>query len=538
MVNFLPLRPLLRHRQQQLSQCSTSIPLCSNGIFGSVQSPQNWLHSCSVHQNSAEEVRWCSPSRWCSKRRNLLLHCSVSAAYGGGVSSVDSKGLRKISSLVQKGGDGHISAGYSWRGRRIGCGGAKGSNKRLQLQLVGGYGYEGKSFHDDSDDVSLGRAAAARGASRSEGVECVEEDVAEKKNHEVVIAFDDVRILANYMTRHNYVRVLEVSRTADSVLAGARVLLLDKPGNVHSIYQRYKVLTDSYYDIMAALPAIIPEGPIGILGLGAGTAARLIHHFWAEIDMHGWELDPGVIQAARKFFDLEELEWKESNDIFTEKNAEKNGEKNSFDLNVLQWKESKDISEKNAETNVQTLNPKPHRRRNSSGTYNLWADESDEVKLSLFQGFDQRPGNRHNNGLLRVHIGDALDDQNVAIEGGFSGLIVDLFAEGAVIPELQQIDIWRKLRAKLRPNGRIIVNCGGSCVEAVEKNGVRKDGEITARETLAAIADVFKGELSVTYLRDRGDNSIALTGPPPDLEVWRDTLPECLRLGIEGFTPY
>lgn len=71
----------------------------------------------------------------------------------------------------------------------------------------------------------------------------------------------------------------------------------------------FRVLTEAYYDVLAALPAVIPEGPIGILGLGAGTAARLIHHFWPAIHMHGWELDPGVVQAARNFFDLEELEW-------------------------------------------------------------------------------------------------------------------------------------------------------------------------------------------------------------------------------------
>lgn len=36
-------------------------------------------------------------------------------------------------------------------------------------------------------------------------------------------------------------QVLEVARYSDHPLAGARVLLLDAPGNIHSIYFRYKV---------------------------------------------------------------------------------------------------------------------------------------------------------------------------------------------------------------------------------------------------------------------------------------------------------
>ena len=47
---------------------------------------------------------------------------------------------------------------------------------------------------------------------------------------------------------------------------------------------------------------------MGTLGHGAGTAARIIHHFWPEIDLHGWELDPGGVMVARQFFNLSERE--------------------------------------------------------------------------------------------------------------------------------------------------------------------------------------------------------------------------------------
>lgn len=111
-----------------------------------------------------------------------------------------------------------------------------------------------------------------------------------------------------HVIRYNFVQVLEIARRADHPFAGARILLLDRPGNIQSVYQPYKMITDSYYDVFASLPPLLPEGPLGILGLGAGTAARIIHHFWPHIDMHGWELDPAVVMVARRFFNLSELE--------------------------------------------------------------------------------------------------------------------------------------------------------------------------------------------------------------------------------------
>lgn len=94
------------------------------------------------------------------------------------------------------------------------------------------------------------------------------------------------------------------------------------------------------------------------------------------------------------------------------------------------------------------------------------------------------------------------------------------------------------MKEKLRPGGRIIVNCGGSCVEAAGVDDGKKDGRITMRETIAALAKAFPGELSVTSLRKHGDNSLALTGPPPDFQLWRETLPDCLRHGIEDWRPF
>jgi hypothetical protein len=110
------------------------------------------------------------------------------------------------------------------------------------------------------------------------------------------------------LARYNFVQVLEVARGADHCLAGCRLLLLDRPGNRQSVYTPYKVITESYYDVFATLPPLLPDGPVGILGLGAGTAARIVHYFWPHLALHGWELDPSVVMVARQFFDLSELE--------------------------------------------------------------------------------------------------------------------------------------------------------------------------------------------------------------------------------------
>ncbi|KAK1565771.1 hypothetical protein Q3G72_034543 [Acer saccharum] len=130
------------------------------------------------------------------------------------------------------------------------------------------------------------------------------------------IPVQDVKMIAKFRSRYNYIRVLEVSRKADHPFAGSRLLLLDGPGNIHSISFLFKSLTKTYFDVFATLPPIVTPGPIGILGFGAGTAARLILEFYPEAKVHGWELDPSVIKVAREFFGLEKLEKKYPDRLF------------------------------------------------------------------------------------------------------------------------------------------------------------------------------------------------------------------------------
>ncbi|XP_062147344.1 uncharacterized protein LOC133855063 [Alnus glutinosa] len=263
------------------------------------------------------------------------------------------------------------------------------------------------------------------------------------------IPIEDVKILARFKSRHNYIRVLEVSRKADHPFAGSRLLLLDSPGNIHSIsFQFKKSLTSTYFDVFATLPPILPPGPVGILGFGAGSAARLCLELYPELVVHGWELDSSVIAVGREFFGLARLE----------------------------------------------------------------------------QQYPDR---------LFVYVGNAL---KASIRDGFSGIFVDLFSKGSLIPELQDPNTWEKLTKCLRKGGRVMVNVGGSCVEAEDS---WRDGKVVMEESMKAMQRVFGDKLFVLNLGNRkDDSSIALTGDLPDLDSWKKALPRSLRCYVDMWTPF
>ncbi|KAL5718186.1 hypothetical protein ACHQM5_011118 [Ranunculus cassubicifolius] len=127
---------------------------------------------------------------------------------------------------------------------------------------------------------------------------------------------DCVKVLAKFKSKYNHIRVVQVSRRADHPFAGSRLLLLDKPGNIHSISYLFKQFTNTYFDVFATFPPILPNGPIGILGFGAGSAAHLILELYPRVVIHGWELDPFVISVGREFFRLAELEKENASNLF------------------------------------------------------------------------------------------------------------------------------------------------------------------------------------------------------------------------------
>lgn len=259
------------------------------------------------------------------------------------------------------------------------------------------------------------------------------------------IPIDEVKVLVKFKSRYNYIRVLEVSRDSDHPFRGSRLLLLDGPGNIHSINFLYKTLTDTYFDVFATLPPIIPPGPIGILGFGAGSAAKLILTLYPEVVIHGWELDPSVIDVGREYFGLSKLEKQHSDRLF-------------------------------------------------------------------------------------IYIGNAL---KASVKNGFSGILVDLFSKGSLIPELQDPLLWEKLKNSLRKGGRIMVNVGGSCVEAEDS---RRNGRLVMEETLKAMYQVFNDSgVSVLSLGNRNDDSsLVLTGGlPKDLDAWKMGMPKALRCYVD-----
>ncbi|GAQ77866.1 hypothetical protein KFL_000050030 [Klebsormidium nitens] len=288
----------------------------------------------------------------------------------------------------------------------------------------------------------------------------------------------DIRVLARGSSDYNSkIEVVELARTADHPLAGATLLLLDTANNIHSVYFKHCVWTSSYYDDFATLPCLLPAGPIGLYGLGAGTAAHLLHHVAPERRLHAWELDAKVVAAARRWFDIAPLEA---------------------------------------------------------------------------------------SGFLTIYTGDALTADSIT-EGGFAGLIVDLFSRGAVLPELQDAATWRDLARRMRPGGRIMVNCGSAAVEPEvdprvkgsvnRKNQLkqrrkrqqvgetpgdsRKYGEIVVGRVLEAMREAFPGEINVRTLgKDAGCSVMALTGELPQKDEWEQNVLTELRLGIRTWKQY
>ncbi|KXZ47873.1 hypothetical protein GPECTOR_32g486 [Gonium pectorale] len=234
-------------------------------------------------------------------------------------------------------------------------------------------------------------------------------------------------------------------------------------GNLHSVYREDRVLTGGLWDHLATLPSLVPPGPIAMLGLAAGTVPQIMASHYpcghctrgGRNVVHGWELDPAVVEAGRLYLGMHELE--------------------------------------------------------------------------------QR-------GELVVHIGDALAP-TACVPGGFSGIIVDLFAGGRLLPQLTKASpgalyvgehrkTWEDLRSRLAPgNGaRLIANLGQAPPTIP---GVRWQEEAyTTLRAYEALEAAFDGEVSLLTVQS---NTLALTGPLPNPEEWPGPLPEGLQhLAADG----
>ncbi len=89
---------------------------------------------------------------------------------------------------------------------------------------------------------------------------------------------------------------------------GGREFLID--GTFASWYEPGSLVTGSVWDALALPLLLLPPAQrrrVLILGLGGGSAARVVRALAPRARIVGVELDPGVIEMARREFDLDEL---------------------------------------------------------------------------------------------------------------------------------------------------------------------------------------------------------------------------------------
>ncbi|CAA7058551.1 unnamed protein product [Microthlaspi erraticum] len=262
-----------------------------------------------------------------------------------------------------------------------------------------------------------------------------EEDKEEKE--------EDYWVVTAVRSRYNEIVIVDT--------VSSRYLLLDSTKNVHSVINKGgQNWTGLYWDEAVSLPPIIPNGPIAIYGLGGGTSARLMLELWPSMQLDGWEIDEILIEKARDYLGLSELE-----------------------------------------------------EPTSEG------------------------------GRLCVHVGDALlpsQDESKR----YAAIIVDLFSNGKVLDQLQEVPIWLDLASRLMPNGRMMVNCAGIEAESVATNGkvelVLGDSVWMLNSTIKILSEAFPGQVCWKRTPDsQGLNFVALTGGLPDLSDWSKKVPERMR---------
>lgn len=101
---------------------------------------------------------------------------------------------------------------------------------------------------------------------------------------------------------YNYIRVVE--------FGGTRYLELNEGQVVHSVYDPDEVLTGAVWDFFLVAPYFVqdraPEevGSLALIGLAAGTVARQYTEIYGPIPITGVEIDPRIIQVARRYFGM------------------------------------------------------------------------------------------------------------------------------------------------------------------------------------------------------------------------------------------
>ncbi len=104
---------------------------------------------------------------------------------------------------------------------------------------------------------------------------------------------------------YNYIQVFQYPD-------GTRTLVLNEGLATHSIYYPNRVLTGDYWDYYLAMPFFRGrEAPkelkrVAIVGLAGGTIARELTAAYGPVQIDGAEIDPAIIDVARKYFHMTE----------------------------------------------------------------------------------------------------------------------------------------------------------------------------------------------------------------------------------------
>jgi predicted membrane-bound spermidine synthase len=96
---------------------------------------------------------------------------------------------------------------------------------------------------------------------------------------------------------YNLVRVVQ--------LGGHRMLQLNHPSSIHTVREGAGSWTGFYYDYFALGPMLVPAKRALVLGMGGGESIRSMRVSAPSIEIDAVEIDPRVVEAASRFFDVD-----------------------------------------------------------------------------------------------------------------------------------------------------------------------------------------------------------------------------------------
>jgi spermidine synthase len=112
-------------------------------------------------------------------------------------------------------------------------------------------------------------------------------------------------LLTEQESAYNFIQVVERGDT--------RYLLLNEGQGIHSIYNPKQLATFGTWDYFVAAPLFNapPFQPanvhsLALVGLAAGTIAKQYTAVYGAIPIDGIEIDPGIVEVGRRYFDMNE----------------------------------------------------------------------------------------------------------------------------------------------------------------------------------------------------------------------------------------